>query len=130
MTKFKTLVILIIFWQIFFTQCASHSLAIIHYSGQFDSTLDDNCRISGRVINGDTKEPLSDVYIFVLSTSSGASTDYDGNYKILKMPPGIYDIKVSRIGFETFILSNYKLEKSHKYVIDFELVEEPISIPF
>ncbi|MCC7093651.1 MAG: carboxypeptidase-like regulatory domain-containing protein, partial [Ignavibacteriaceae bacterium] len=101
--------------------CASNSEAVLLYSGKLDVNLDDNSVIFGRVVAKDTNEPVINANIIIDSTLIGAAVDYNGNYKMSKIPPGIYNIKASCIGFDKAILFNIKIEKGHRYLIDFFL---------
>ena len=114
---------------IFLSGCASHSEALLLYSGQLDLILDDNAIILGRAFDKNTNEVLAGVNIIIESTTMGTSTDYYGNYKLLKIPPGTYNIKASFVGYEPIELSNFKLEKSHQYIIDLKFQEKPLEGP-
>lgn len=103
--------------------CATHSDAILVYEGKVDLVLDENCTMTGRILEKNTKKPLIGANIIIKNTSMGASTNDNGNYCIGKIPPGVYDIKVSYIGSESFELSNFNFEKSNYYLVDFELLE-------
>ena len=52
-------------------------------------------KMSGKVIDADTKEPLIGANIILLNTNLGAATDIDGNYFILNITPGTYEVKIS-----------------------------------
>ena len=103
--------------------CTTSSESILIYEGKVDFTPDDNCTMAGRILEKNTKKPLIGANIIIKNTSIGASTDDNGNYSIGKIPPGVYDIKVSYIGFKSFELLNFNFEKSHFYLVDFELLE-------
>jgi hypothetical protein len=105
------------------SSCASNSEAVLLYSGKLDVNLDDYSIIFGRVVYKDTNEPLINANIIIDSTLIGAATDYNGNYKISRIPPGTYNIKASCIGFDYVILLNIIIEKGHQYLIDFFLQE-------
>jgi hypothetical protein len=57
------------------------------------------CTLHGRVVDGDTGEPLEFVNVFLASTTSGTSSDTDGAFVLGNVPPGEYDIVVSRVGY-------------------------------
>jgi len=56
-------------------------------------------KIAGRVVDANTGEPLIGVNVVISGTSMGAATDIDGNYFIINIPPGIYEIKASLVGY-------------------------------
>ncbi len=56
-------------------------------------------KISGKVTDADTGEPLIGANVILLNTNLGAATDLEGNYFILNITPGTYDVKVSYVGY-------------------------------
>ena len=56
-------------------------------------------KMSGKVTDADTKEPLIGANIILVNTNLGAATDIDGNYYILNITPGTYEVKVSYVGY-------------------------------
>ncbi len=56
-------------------------------------------KITGRVTDAETGQPLPGVDVTVEGTMMGASTNVDGYYTILNVPPGTYTIKCSMIGY-------------------------------
>ncbi len=66
-------------------------------------------KIVGTVIDKSTKEPLIGANVLLVGTSLGSLTDLDGNYMILNVPPGIYSVRVSMIGYKTLITEDVKL---------------------
>jgi hypothetical protein len=61
-------------------------------------------KISGRVTNAETGEPLFNVNVFLANTTRGDATDKDGYYLIENIPPGAYDLVFSMIGYELEIV--------------------------
>jgi hypothetical protein len=61
-------------------------------------------KISGRVTNSETGEPLFNVNVFLANTTRGDATDKDGYYFIENIPPGAYDLVFSMMGFELEIV--------------------------
>ncbi len=62
-------------------------------------------KISG-IITDNEKNPLIGVNIYIENTTIGGSTNEDGYYAILNIPPGIYTLKVSYIGYSTVRLTD------------------------
>ena len=56
-------------------------------------------KISGRVTDAETGDPLPFANIVLEETSLGAATDINGNYFILNIPPSVYRLKASSIGY-------------------------------
>ncbi|MBU1936040.1 TonB-dependent receptor, partial [bacterium] len=57
-------------------------------------------KIAGVVKDRATGEPLPGVNILIVGTNQGASTDIDGEYYILNIRPGTYDLRASAIGYK------------------------------
>ncbi|MBN2544024.1 TonB-dependent receptor [bacterium] len=58
-------------------------------------------KIKGTVTDGETGEPIIGANVNVLDKPYGASTDLDGNYFIINMPPGNYTLQVTYLGYDT-----------------------------
>lgn len=58
-------------------------------------------KLAGRVVDKQTGEPLigANIIIKSLSQNIGASTDAEGYYYIINLPPGSYDVAISYIGY-------------------------------
>lgn len=57
-------------------------------------------KIAGRVIERGTGEGIIGANVIILETQQGASADIDGNYVILNIAPGTYEVKVSAMGYQ------------------------------
>ena len=60
-----------------------------------------NLRISGKVIDAESKKPLVGVNIIIKNSNIGASSDLQGRYAFLLPDKGRYIIEAQMIGFET-----------------------------
>jgi len=58
--------------------------------------------IVGRVSSLETGEPLTGVNIYLENTTYGAASNGKGEYKILNVPPGEYNLVATYIGFKNF----------------------------
>ncbi|MGH8016403.1 MAG: carboxypeptidase-like regulatory domain-containing protein, partial [Candidatus Zixiibacteriota bacterium] len=58
-------------------------------------------KISGIVIDKESGNPLPGVTVKVAGTQIATQTDTDGEYFIINIPAGKYDVTVSSIGYET-----------------------------
>ncbi|MCU0411102.1 MAG: TonB-dependent receptor [Bacteroidetes bacterium] len=56
-------------------------------------------KLAGRIIDRQTGEPVIGASVVLASTTMGASTDVDGYYHIINIPPGTYDVAVSCVGY-------------------------------
>lgn len=83
-------------------------------------------KISGIVLDKITKEPLIGCNILVESTGLGAATDLDGNYFILNVPPGSYNVKALMIGYSTLRMTSVEVVVDLTSTVDFSLSTEAI----
>jgi len=56
-------------------------------------------KIAGRVTDAESGEPLPGVNVIIENTTSGAATDPDGRYAVLNVPPGLYALRFSMMGY-------------------------------
>jgi outer membrane receptor protein involved in Fe transport len=78
-------------------------------------------KISGKVTDDATGEPLPGCNVIVVGTVMGASTDADGTYFILNVPPGKYDVQTSVIGYKRIMESGVIVNSGRTTVVNFKL---------
>jgi len=63
----------------------------------------DTGKLAGKISDKQTGEPLAfaSVIIKSLKPNAGATTDADGYYHIINLPPGNYDVTISYVGYAT-----------------------------
>lgn len=66
-------------------------------------------KITGRVLDKESKEPLVGVNIMLEGTAIGASTDIDGKYLILNVPAGTYNLLVRLLGYREVTVKTLKV---------------------
>jgi outer membrane receptor protein involved in Fe transport len=57
-------------------------------------------KLAGRITDSQTGEPILGANVTLGSTKLGASTDNDGYYHIIEIPPGTYEVTISCIGYK------------------------------
>jgi len=72
-------------------------------------------KIQGSVIDKRTREPLEFVNVLVVGLNSGASTDSEGNFTIEQVPPGIYRLQASSLGYKTVLTPEYRVNPPHMF---------------
>ncbi|MEX1275719.1 MAG: TonB-dependent receptor [Bacteroidota bacterium] len=85
-------------------------------------------KLRGKVMDRYTQEALIGANIIIEGTSLGASSDLTGDYIILGVPPGIYTIKVSYIGYATYSISNVRVNSNVTTSQDFQLSPTSIQV--
>src|SRR3990172_5432850 len=66
-------------------------------------------KIAGNVTDKKTGEPLPGTSIIVSGTMLGAASDINGNYTILNVPPGTYELQISFVGYQKATISDVRV---------------------
>ncbi len=85
-------------------------------------------KLTGKVTDKATGELLPFVNITIEGTNLGAATDIDGNYVILNIPPGKYNIKAQYIGYQPVLVENVSVSIDLTTTVDFELSESAVEL--
>ena len=80
-------------------------------------------KITGRVVDENTGEPLIGANVLIKDTPYGASTDLDGYYVILNIAPGSYTIQAMYIGYNTQEITEVNVSIDLTTKIDINLSE-------
>ncbi|MHB2148977.1 TonB-dependent receptor [Calditrichota bacterium LG25] len=85
------------------------ALAIVHilWFTVFSGTTG---KLAGVVTDAQTGQALAGVNVYLDGTSLGASTDGDGFYSILNIPPGRYTVVATYVGYKVFKAHNVKID--------------------
>ncbi|MBN2000354.1 carboxypeptidase-like regulatory domain-containing protein, partial [candidate division KSB1 bacterium] len=74
------------------------SLVLFVFSVAYSGTTG---KIVGTVKDAENGEPLVGANVVLEGTSLGAAVDIQGNYFIINIPPGIYNLKIMMMGYNT-----------------------------
>ncbi len=85
-------------------------------------------KIAGRVTDSQTGEPLPGANVVVEGTTFGSSTDLDGNYVVLNVPPGVYTVTASYIGYRRTQTTDVRVSVDFTTKVDFALQEGEIEL--
>lgn len=81
-------------------------------------------KITGTVTDAATGDPLPGVNVVLEGTTIGTSTNFDGDYTIIGIRPGTYDLIASFIGFETTRIQGVRIQIDLTTEIDIRIREE------
>jgi outer membrane receptor for ferrienterochelin and colicin len=84
--------------------------------------------IKGRVFNSKTNEGVPFATVQVWGTTTGAVTDFDGNFLFTGLKPGYVELRASSVGFKPFISSALLVTNSNQVNIDIPLEELAVDI--
>lgn len=58
-------------------------------------------KIAGTITDASTREPVVGANVVITGTLLGGAADAAGAYTILNVPPGVYTVRISAVGYET-----------------------------
>ncbi|MEK7727119.1 MAG: TonB-dependent receptor, partial [candidate division KSB1 bacterium] len=67
-------------------------------------------KITGTVTDADNGEPLIGVNVLLEGTTIGAATNLQGYFVILNVPPGVYNLRVTSIGYGAQRITNLSVK--------------------
>ncbi|MEE9553508.1 MAG: TonB-dependent receptor [candidate division Zixibacteria bacterium] len=100
-------------------------VAILVASAAFAGTTG---KIAGKILDKDTGEPLPGVSVLISGTTIGAATNIQGEFFIINVPPGTYDLKASLVGYGPVEVTNVKVSIDLTSTMDVELSTETIDM--
>ena len=84
-------------------------------------------QIKGTVIDKTSRKPLEFINVLITGTGMGSVTDSIGHFTIEEVPPGIYRLQASAVGYKTTLTSEYILS-TRNLNIDIEIEENPTEL--
>ncbi|MCX7983810.1 MAG: carboxypeptidase-like regulatory domain-containing protein [Bacteroidetes bacterium] len=96
--------------------CVAHNVLFAQTGG----------KLAGVVTDEQTGEPLIGANVVVRGTSLGASTDLDGNYFVLNIPAGKYEVQVSMVGYERVIVRDVIINSGRTTTLNVQLKQTAI----
>jgi hypothetical protein len=91
-------------------------IPILHVSGQTGI-------VKGRVFNASNNEALPFVNVVVSGTTTGASTDVDGNFVITGLKPGFIQLTAKFIGFQPAVTGDIQINNAKAAFIEIGMQE-------
>lgn len=85
-------------------------------------------KLRGRVTDKESGEPLIGANVLIEGTSLGASSDVNGDYVILGVPPGLFSVKASYIGYASVTISNLRVSANLTTNQNFQLSSTAIQV--
>lgn len=85
--------------------------------------------LKGKVIDKDTKEPIAFANVLLELNDTlvgGATTDFNGNYVIESIEPGIYDVKATYVGYKPVKTQGIVINADQVRFFDIEI--EPTAV--
>ncbi len=102
------------------------SLAILLMAVPISLTFAQSGRVSGKVTDKATGEPLIGANVIIVGTSFGAAANMKGEYIIHEVPPGTYSVRASYIGYQKVIVTSVQVVSGLTVSINFSLLPKEI----
>ena len=84
--------------------------------------------IEGRVYNAKNNEPVEFATIAIFGTSIGSISDLDGNFLFTGLEPGYVELRVSSVGFETYVSEQIQVTNARKVFLEIPMVEANVEL--
>jgi outer membrane receptor protein involved in Fe transport len=84
-------------------------------------------KITGVVVDAVTKETLVGATIIIEGTKLGARANLNGEYTILNIPPGVYKLRISSVGYKIKTVENVSVATDRTTRINVELTSEAVT---
>ncbi|MBM4170464.1 MAG: TonB-dependent receptor [Ignavibacteria bacterium] len=85
-------------------------------------------KISGKIIDSETKEPLISANVIIQGTNFGAAADIEGDYYINNIPPGTYTLIISSVGYHKVTIEKVVVRIDLTTRINVELTPTTINL--
>lgn len=85
-------------------------------------------KITGLITDAKTNTPLVGVNVLVEGTLLGGSTDANGVYFIIGVPPGTYSLKASYIGYQEVIQTDVRVDIDRTIKLPFQMSQTSLNM--
>jgi outer membrane receptor for ferrienterochelin and colicin len=85
-------------------------------------------KLSGNITDAEKKEPIIGATIILQGTTLGAATDINGNFVILNIPPGVYNVKISAIGYKSLLMEKIRIFADQTTKLDLKLTPSAVQL--
>ncbi len=85
-------------------------------------------KIAGTITDKLNGEPIMEANVIVLGTSLGVSTDMSGEYSILSVPPGIYQVQISCVGYRKIVMTDVRVYIDQTARVDVTLEAKDVQV--
>ena len=80
--------------------------------------------IQGKVLDATNREPVMFANLFLYPVERGTTTNLDGNFEIDGLEAGVYELRISYVGYRTQILAELQLSSTRPLELVIELEPE------
>jgi hypothetical protein len=84
--------------------------------------------ITGKVVNASTMQPIVDANIVVISTSLGAASDLDGNFRIEQIPVGTRSVQATVLGYQPLVITDIVVTPVKPVELYFKMIQAELEL--
>lgn len=84
-------------------------------------------KLTGKVVDT-VNEPVLGANVVIVGTTVGGSADFEGNYTILNIPVGVYDVRVSAMGYQTRLTKELRISAGETTTLNVTIAEAMIEV--
>lgn len=84
--------------------------------------------LAGTVENAATNERLVGATIALVGTQKGMVCNFDGEFNLMYIPVGVYDVRISMMGYTPTIVKHVEIKKNETTSITVQLADETVKI--
>jgi len=84
--------------------------------------------IKGRIYNAKNNEPVEFATVVIQNSTNGTNSDVTGNFLLKEVQPGFYQLKISAVGFKTYVSETFRITKAAGATINVPLEEAEINL--
>lgn len=97
---------------------------IVLYALMNPSSAQENGSLFGKIVDSSTGEELIGANIFLEGTTIGAASDIEGNFIIKNIPPSVYTLSASMIGYSKITVTDLEIKPGEQKKLDISLLPE------
>jgi hypothetical protein len=84
--------------------------------------------IQGRIFNAKNNQPVEFATVAIYGTSIGSISDLDGNFLLTGLEPGYVELRISSVGFETYVSEAIQVTNAKTIFIEIPLQEASVEL--
>ena len=85
-------------------------------------------KIAGQIVEAESGQPIPGVAVVIDGLRLGATSDPDGRYVIISVPPGTYSVSASLMGYAPVTMTRVLVNIDRTTPVDYELTEATIEV--
>jgi hypothetical protein len=84
--------------------------------------------LKGRIYDESNNEPIPFANIVIFETTTGSTSDLDGNFSFTGLQPGFVRLAVSAVGYETKVTEDFQVTNSKTFFIDIAMTPKKFEL--